>query len=105
MVVMERAATNEREHDKLLHGGWDRDRGIYPERSMARYLSWESADRGDGMRQINPTGKFLLNPSGKSLVQTRPSHPARGAYRDRHERGLGCGGRGYAFDERRMSGR
>ena len=37
------------------------------------------------LRQINPSGKISLNPSGKSLLQTRPSHPARGAYRDRHE--------------------
>ncbi len=46
------------------------------------------------LRQINPSGKISLNPSGKSLLQIRLSHPARGAYRDRHERGMGCGGRG-----------
>jgi hypothetical protein len=40
-----------------------------------------------GLRQNNPTGKIPLNASGKSLLQIRPSHPARGAYRDRHERG------------------
>jgi hypothetical protein len=35
-----------------------------------------------------------LHPSGKSSLQVRaiPSH--QGAYRDRHERGMGCGGRG-----------
>jgi hypothetical protein len=34
------------------------------------------------------------HPSGKSSLQIRaiPSH--RGAYRDRHGRGVGCGGRG-----------
>jgi hypothetical protein len=37
------------------------------------------------LRQNDPTGKISLNPSGKSLLQIRPSHPARGAYRDRHE--------------------
>jgi hypothetical protein len=31
------------------------------------------------LRQNNPSGKFLLAPSGKSLLQLRPSHPARGA--------------------------
>ena len=46
------------------------------------------------LRQINPTDKISFNLSGKSLLQNRPSHPARGAYRDRHERGMGCGGRG-----------
>jgi hypothetical protein len=45
------------------------------------------------LRQNNPTGKISLNLSGKSLLQIRPSHPATGAYRDRHERGMGCGGR------------
>src|SRR5882762_5367568 len=30
----------------------------------------------------------------KSLLELRLSHPTRGAYRDRHGRGQGCGGRG-----------
>src|SRR5713226_9004678 len=30
----------------------------------------------------------------KSLLELWPSHPTRGAYRDRHGRGAGCGGRG-----------
>ena len=34
-----------------------------------------------------------------------PSRPTRGAYRDRHGRGAGCGGRGSAIDEQRLSGR
>jgi hypothetical protein len=38
--------------------------------------------------------------SGKSVVFLLPSHPRRGAGRDRHERAVGCGGRGCAFDER-----
>jgi hypothetical protein len=29
----------------------------------------------------------------KSGLEVSPSRPARGAYRDRHERGAGCGGR------------
>src|ERR1700720_1996137 len=28
------------------------------------------------------------------LYKFAPSHPTRGAYRDRHGRGVGCGGRG-----------
>ena len=51
-----------------------------------------------------PTGKSVncltsplfknipLNPSGKSALSTRPSHPTRGACA-RHERAVGCGGR------------
>ena len=38
--------------------------------------------------------KYSLSPSGKSVLPARPvPFPARGAYRDRHERGTGCGGR------------
>ena len=35
---------------------------------------------------------------GKSALSTRPSRPARGALRERHERGAGCGGRGLRAD-------
>jgi len=41
----------------------------------------------------------------KSLHSPPLSRPTRGAYRDRHERGAGCGGRGGAADERHPSGR
>jgi hypothetical protein len=41
------------------------------------------------VRQNNPTGKISLNPSGKSALSTRPSHPTRGAVRDRHGRWCG----------------
>jgi hypothetical protein len=34
-----------------------------------------------------------LSPSGKSTLRPCPSHPMRGADRDRHERAVGCGGR------------
>ena len=56
-------------------------------------------------RQNNPPGKSLknpsipsaknipLSPSGKSVILIRPSHPMRGAARDRHERAVGCSGR------------
>jgi len=33
------------------------------------------------------------------------SHPTRGAYRDRHGRGAGCGGRWRAGDEQHCGGR
>jgi hypothetical protein len=46
--------------------------------------------------------KNSLNASGKSALELRPSHPTRGAARDRHERAVGCGGRGCAFDERHV---
>jgi hypothetical protein len=58
------------------------------------------------LRQNNTTGKspktcpapiekiFRLPRRGKSVAYLRPSHPIRGAGRDRHERGLRCGGRG-----------
>src|ERR1700756_3787320 len=37
----------------------------------------------------------------KSPAYSPPSRPKRGAYRDRHGRGAGCGGRGGAIDEQR----
>jgi len=40
-----------------------------------------------------------LNTSGKSPLETRPSHPMRGADRDRHERAVGCGDAMAANDE------
>ena len=58
---------------------------------------------------ICPTGGFLTGLSSlisdfpknisvpthpKSHLELFVSHPTRGAYRDRHERGVGCGGRG-----------
>jgi hypothetical protein len=42
-------------------------------------------------------------PQIKRKIATVP--PLRGAFRDRHEREAGCGGRGCAFDEWRESGR
>ena len=60
-------------------------------------------------RQNNATGKSVktlsspleknipLPPSGKSVVSLHPSHPTRGAARDRHERAVGCGGRALCF--------
>src|SRR5882672_5930745 len=52
---------------------------------------------------ICPSGRFVSSPvcknisvstHPKSLLELRLSHPPRGAYRDRHGRGEGCGGRG-----------
>src|SRR5712664_3236536 len=52
---------------------------------------------------ICPSGSFVSSPLCKNIsVPTHPkshleffaSHPSRGAYRDRHGRGEGCGGRG-----------
>ena len=46
------------------------------------------------LRQINPTGKFLLFRNPKSVAYSGRPVPARGAVARRHERGMGCGGRG-----------
>ena len=47
-------------------------------------------------KPVQPSRKNIsLNPSGKSDLQLAAIlSRARGAYRDRHERGMGCGGRG-----------
>jgi hypothetical protein len=70
-----------------------------------------------------PAKNIPLFTSLKSALQPAPSRPTRGAYRDRHGRGVGCGGRGSVgrvtrsqgglwpvsdrrhADERRMRGR
>ncbi len=66
---------------------------------------------------ICPSGVFLtrvsiplcknisLHPSGKSSLQLLPSHPTRGAYHDRHERGVECGGRGSVLRATGLQGR
>jgi hypothetical protein len=39
--------------------------------------------------------KYFAGPVGQISATSSPRpFPARGAYRDRHERGMGCGGRG-----------
>jgi hypothetical protein len=56
----------------------------------------KSARRANHPKTLSsPSCKNIsLNPSGKSSLEIRPSHPMRGAGRDRHERAVGCGGRG-----------
>jgi hypothetical protein len=43
----------------------------------------------------SPLQKYFASPVGQ-IISTTSRHPVphRGAYRDRHERGMGCGGRG-----------
>jgi hypothetical protein len=43
----------------------------------------------------SPLQKYFASPVGQ-IISTDSRHPVphRGAYRDRHERGMGCGGRG-----------
>ena len=62
---------------------------------------------------ICPSGCFPSSPLCKNIpVSTTPksslqffaSHPTGGAYRDRHERGVGCGGRGSVLRARRLQG-
>src|SRR5882757_605489 len=47
--------------------------------------------------------RFALHPN-QIYIHRRPA-PHRGAFRDRHEREAGCGGREDAADEQRMRGR
>ena len=45
--------------------------------------------------------KYFAFPVGQiSATSSRHPVPMRGAFRDRHERGMGCGGRSGARDER-----
>jgi len=45
--------------------------------------------------------KYSVSRLTQITFKTHPSRPTRGAYRDRHGRGAGCGGRGGAIDEQR----
>jgi hypothetical protein len=49
--------------------------------------------------------KYSDFPKPKSNLYPSLSRPTGGAYRDRHLRGAGCGGRKRVADERRASGR
>ena len=54
-------------------------------------------------RVSSPSVKnILIFRNAKSLVYSQPSRPTRGAYRDRHGRGTGCGGRGWRFGRERV---
>src|SRR5258708_24413700 len=69
-------------------------------------IALPQAGRGEGSELILPDGQIselLSSPIfknisvpalPKSLLYPQPSRPERGAYRDRHGRGAGCGGRG-----------
>src|SRR6266404_7164924 len=48
---------------------------------------------------------FLFSPDPNQFTDSHCLVPTRGAYRDRHERGAGCGGRGSARDERGLHAR
>src|SRR5438309_12055721 len=57
-------------------------------------------------RLSSPIAKnFPLPAPPKSLLSLPPSRPTRGAYRDRHGRGVGCGGRGSVGRCQGMAGR
>ncbi len=63
-------------------------------------LTWRSVPVGqikstfrDSELSSGPQRNIPLNPSGKSKVKSVPSRPSEGV-RHRHERGVGCGGRG-----------
>ena len=49
---------------------------------------------------ISDFPKLYLTTRPKSAIYRFRPVPVRGAFRDRHKRGMGCGGRGCAFDER-----
>jgi hypothetical protein len=52
-----------------------------------------------------PAKNISLAPSGKSSPLISTVLPHKGAYRDRHERGAGCGGRGSAWARDVIAGR
>ena len=57
--------------------------------------------RRDPSANINSDIQIMLDADPKSAIYRSGPVPIRGAFRDRHKRGMGCGGRGCAFDEQR----
>jgi hypothetical protein len=49
--------------------------------------------------------KYFLSRLTQITSELTPSRPTKGAYRDRHGRGMGCGGRWCAADEQHWRGR
>ena len=71
--------------------------------SSNRKIRRERQGKRASLELICPSGYFLSSPVRKNIplprgpkspLYPRPSRPTRGAYRDRHGRGMGCGGRG-----------
>src|ERR1700676_1134680 len=56
-----------------------------------RFVVTSQADLG---RPVLVAKIFHFTRRANHLYKFAPSHPTRGAYRDRHGRGVGCGGRG-----------
>jgi hypothetical protein len=54
----------------------------------------------------SPLQKYFTSPVGQ-IISTNSRHPVphRGAYRDRHERGMGCGGRSSVLRATGLQGR
>jgi hypothetical protein len=76
-----------------------RDRGPPLAPDGLIYALRAAADLLNGINLIWPVQsclqKYFVSPVGQ-IISTSSRHPVphRGAYRDRHERGVGCGGRG-----------
>jgi hypothetical protein len=89
------------------HSGWPRDYGDSAQiAAAASQTSMNSKSLRIFRNRVKPRIKNIpLPPLAKSPLSLRPSTPARGAYRDRHGRGVGCGGRsGVGRDRGRRAG-
>jgi len=71
---------------------------------LLRYARNDDVEAVDATNQPDgPSRKNIpLNASGKSAALLRASHGRWGAGRDRHERAVGCGGRGVRAGRMRM---
>src|ERR1700730_4166842 len=65
-----------------------------------------TARRANQQKPVQPLlQKYFCFSEMQTKLYDLPSRPTRGAVRDRHGRGAGCGGRGCADNERRGGGR
>jgi hypothetical protein len=73
---------------------WDRWSRSLPVNIVARTRRFVVLSQADLGRPVPSAKIFRFTRRANHLYKFAPSHPTRGAYHDRHERGVGCGGRG-----------
>jgi hypothetical protein len=77
--------------------------GALPARCAKTLISYTKSTRFAPSSPFRKNNVLLARP--KSALSIPPSHPSRGADRDRHGRGVGCGGRGSVRRVKMFAGR
>jgi hypothetical protein len=67
---------------------------LHPGYGIARIAEFVETDQSDSPCPVPFPKRFPFPLDPNQIYKPRRLVPQRGAYRDRHERGAGCGGRG-----------